>query len=121
MPRVDSPFAFAQSNGMPGTAPSVAPQVKARAIEEVVIRPPGAFAHINLFELYHYRGTLWRKAKQRVRIQYDEMFLGLFWAVARPLIMVLVFWGFRGLAKAQMGVSIPYPLYVYSGLVIWFY
>jgi lipopolysaccharide transport system permease protein len=106
---------------MPGTTSIDAPRAKARAVEEVVIRPPGAFAHINLLELYRYRGTLWRKAKQRVRIQYDEMLLGLFWAVARPLIMVLVFWAFRGLAKAKMGVSIPYPLYVYSGLVVWFY
>jgi homopolymeric O-antigen transport system permease protein len=88
---------------------------------EIVIRPPGAFAHLDLGELWRYRGTLWRKVAQRVRLQYDDMWLGLFWAVARPLIMVLIFWAFRDLSEARTGVHIPYVLYVYSGLVTWFY
>ena len=88
---------------------------------EIVIRPPGAFAHLDLGELWRYRGTLWRKVAQKIRIQYDDMWLGLFWAVARPLIMVVVFWAFRDLSQAQTGVHIPYVLYVYSGLVAWFY
>jgi len=89
--------------------------------EEILIRPPGAFSGISFRELWCYRGTLARKVKQRVRIQYDDMLFGFLWAVARPLIMVFVFWAFRGLAEAQMGVTIPYPLYVYSGLVVWFF
>jgi lipopolysaccharide transport system permease protein len=90
-------------------------------VEEIVIRPPGAFAHLDLVELWRYRDTLWRKVTQKVRLQYDDMGLGLFWAVARPLIMVLVFWAFRGLSQARTGVDIPYMLFVYSGLVAWFY
>jgi lipopolysaccharide transport system permease protein len=90
-------------------------------VGEVIIRPPGTFVHLDLPELWRYRSTLWSKVKQRVRLQYDDMGLGLFWAVARPLIMVLVFWAFRGLSQARTGVDIPYVLYVYSGLVAWFY
>jgi lipopolysaccharide transport system permease protein len=89
--------------------------------EEIIIRPPGAFAHLHLAELWRYRGTLWSKAWRRVRLQYDDMLLGLFWAVARPLIMVVIFWALRDLAQAQLGVTIPYPLYVYSGLAIWYF
>jgi len=92
-----------------------------RSGQDIVIRPPGAFAHLDLVELWRYRATLWRKVTQKVRIQYDDMWLGLFWAVARPIIMVLVFWAFRDLSQAQTGVQIPYVLYVYSGLVAWFY
>jgi len=103
-----------------GRAPGAVAE-RNEANEEVVIRPPGAFVHVNLLELYRYRGTLWRKVKQRVRLQYDDMWLGFFWAVARPVLMVTVLWGFKGLANANTGVTIPYQLYVYSGLVIWFY
>lgn len=102
----------------------IAPALVATTIqprEEIVIRPPGAFSSLDWRELWRYRGTLARKIKQRVRIQYDDMLFGFLWAVARPLIMVFVFWAFRGLANAQMGVTIPYPLYLYSGLVVWFF
>ena len=103
------------------TSASSLARTDAGPAQEVIIRPPGAFAHLDLPELWRYRGTLWRKVKQRVRIEYDDMWLGLFWAVARPLIMVFVFWAFRGLSQARIGVQIPYVLYVYSGLVAWFY
>jgi lipopolysaccharide transport system permease protein len=108
---------------LPAADPKVPRQLgrETVALEEVVIRPPGRFVHLSLRELWRYRHTLVRKAKQRVRTQYDDMVLGFVWAVARPLIMVGVFWAFRGLANAQVGVTIPYPLYVYSGLVFWFY
>jgi homopolymeric O-antigen transport system permease protein len=108
---------------MPALDTSSAPRVQLGSApgEEIVIRPPGAFAHLDLPGLWRYRGTLGQKVKQRIRIEYDDMWLGLFWAVARPLIMVLVFWAFRGLSQARTGVHIPYMLYVYSGLVAWFY
>lgn len=86
-----------------------------------LIRPPGAFSSLDLRELLSYRGVLLRKAKQRVLVEYDRMWLGFLWAVSRPLLMVLVFWLFRGLADAKTGVSISYPLYVYTGLVGWFF
>lgn len=89
--------------------------------EEIVIRPPGPYSGLHLTELWRFRGMLARKVKQRIRVQYDDMLLGFFWAVARPVIMVLVFLGFRKLADANVGVSIPYPLYLYSGLVVWFF
>jgi lipopolysaccharide transport system permease protein len=110
-----------------GRMPTLPPAPGARAktqpmpFGEVIIRPPGTFAHLDLLELWRYRFTMWSKVKQRVRLQYDDMWLGLFWAVARPLIMVFVFWAFRGLSQARTGVDIPYALYVYSGLMAWFY
>ncbi len=89
--------------------------------DETVIRPPGFFSSIDLVELLRYRGVLGRKVKQRILVEYDRMWLGFLWAVARPLLMVLVFWTIRGLAEAKTGVLISYPLYVYTGLVCWFY
>lgn len=89
--------------------------------DEIVIRPPGFLSAFHLRELLRYRGVLWRKVKQRILVEYDRMWLGFLWAVARPLLMVVVFWTIRGLADANTGVTISYPLYVYTGLVLWFY
>lgn len=94
---------------------------KGKPLKEIIIRPPRAFARVSPGELWRYRGTLRSKVRQRIRLQYDEMWLGLFWAIARPLIMVALFWGLRDLSRAQVGVTVPYPLYVYSGLIVWYY
>lgn len=91
------------------------------ALREIVIRPPGAFAHLSLKELFQARGILWAKVRKQVRLQYDDMLLGLFWAVARPLIMVAVLVGLKGVSRSDFGVDIPYALYVYVGLVLWFH
>lgn len=87
----------------------------------IVIRPPGPLASLHLREVWSYRGMIVARIKQQLRSTYDEMLLSFFWAVARPLIMVTVFVFVRGLADAKTGVTIPYPLYVYCGLVFWFY
>lgn len=115
----------ARVTGAAGPAQEASSAAAARldelALPEIVIRPPGRFAHLDVGDLWRFRGTLLRKTKARVRVVYDDMWLGFFWAVARPVIMVLVFWAFRGLSDAKVGVTIPYPLYVYAGLVAWFW
>lgn len=89
--------------------------------QEIVIRPPRSVSHISLRELYAYRSLLGGLAWKRFRAEFEDQYLGFLWAVARPLIMMFVFLTFKRLSSAQVGVEIPYPLYVYSGLVIWFY
>lgn len=60
---------------------------------------------------------VWRN----IRVQFDEMYLGFLWAVTRPLAMVTVFVLLRRFSQANMYVNIPYSVYVYSGLILWFY
>jgi lipopolysaccharide transport system permease protein len=59
--------------------------------------------------------------RRQIRVEFDQMYLGFFWAIARPLIMVLVFVLLRDLSQARLGVTIPYALYLFSGLILWFY
>jgi lipopolysaccharide transport system permease protein len=49
------------------------------------------------------------------------MHFGFVWAFTRPVLYVLVFALFRNLSGANTGVDIPYPLYVFSGLIVWYY
>jgi lipopolysaccharide transport system permease protein len=48
------------------------------------------------------------------------MAIGFFWAVARPLAMVAIFTFVKIQSGANMHVEIAYPLYLYSGLIMWF-
>src|SRR5688572_13997518 len=63
------------------------------------------------------KALVWRN----IRVQFDEMYLGFVWVLMRPLLYVFVLVAFRNLSSANTYVSIPYPLYVYSGLILWFY
>ncbi|MBI5055283.1 MAG: ABC transporter permease [Nitrospirae bacterium] len=89
--------------------------------QEIIIRPPSKLAHLNVRELYKYRHMLWSMVWRNIRAQFDDMYLGGFWAVARPLTMVSVFALLKRFSSANMYVSIPYSVYVYSGLIFWFY
>lgn len=89
--------------------------------EEIVIRPPSKLAHLNLKELYKFRHLLWSMVWRDIRVQFDEMYLGFFWAVSRPLAMVIIFTLLRRFSNANMYVTIPYSVYVYSGLIYWYY
>ena len=89
--------------------------------QEIVIRPPSKSLNLDLRELYQYRNLIWNLIWRDIRIQFDEMYLGVTWATARPLLMVTIFALFRKLSGANLYVPIPYVVYLYSGLILWFY
>lgn len=88
---------------------------------EIVIRPPTTFAAIDLGELWRYRSLLRSLVTRRIKSEFDQQRLAYVWPVFRPVLMVALFSAFRGLSNAQTGVTIPYPLYVYAGLALWFF
>ncbi len=90
-------------------------------MKEIIIQPPRAFARIDLRELWAYRALLRSMVARRLRTEFDQQYLAYVWAVFRPLLMVLLFSLFRNLSEARLGVEIPYALYVYGGLILWFF
>lgn len=90
-------------------------------VPEIVIKPPSKSLRIDLREIYKYRNLIWNLVWRDIRIQFDEMYLGVTWAIARPLLMVTIFALFRKFSGANLHVPIPYAVYLYSGLILWFY
>jgi lipopolysaccharide transport system permease protein len=90
-------------------------------LHETVIRPPAELVHLDVREYYRYRHMILALVKRNVRLQFQDLTLGFLWVCARPLLYVLVFVSFRRLSGANVYVDIPYPLYVYSGLILWYY
>jgi lipopolysaccharide transport system permease protein len=89
--------------------------------QETIIRPKSGLTHIDFSELHKCRHMIWSMVWKNIRVQFDDMYLGVFWATARPLTMLLVFALFKRFSKANMYVSITYSVYVYSGLILWYY
>ncbi len=85
----------------------------------VIITPnPNRFS-LYLKELWGCRDILYTLFLRDVKIRYRRTLLGVGWVVLQPLATMVVFSLFFGkLAKIPSG-DLPYPLFVYSGLIIW--
>jgi len=89
--------------------------------EEIIIRPPSELLQFDLREYYRYRHMFRALVWRNIRVQFDEVYLSFVWVWVRPLLYVLVFVAFRKLSNANVYVSIPYALYLYSGLILYYY
>lgn len=52
--------------------------------------------------------------------QFVELQLGWLWVFARPLLMVAIFVMLKRGANASIYLHVPYPLFLYIGLIVWF-
>lgn len=66
---------------------------------------------------YMFSMLVWKK----IRASFGEMYFWFVWVCARPLMYVLIFSLFKKWSEAKTGVEIPYILYTYSGLILWYY
>ena len=88
--------------------------------KEFVIRPAQTFTKINFKELWEYRSLFESMVRRHIKTEFHQQILAYIWPVFRPLLMVFLFTAFRNLSEARTGVNISYPIYAYSGLILWF-
>jgi lipopolysaccharide transport system permease protein len=69
--------------------------------------------------VWEYRELLFLLAWRDVKIRYKQTILGAAWAVIQPLLMMVVFSIFFGALGRMPSDGIPYPIFVYCGLVPW--
>lgn len=68
--------------------------------------------------LYDYRELMAVLAWKNVTLRYKQAYLGIAWAVLKPLTLMLIF----TLVKSFVGIdsgSIPYPILVFAALMPW--
>jgi lipopolysaccharide transport system permease protein len=54
-----------------------------------------------------------------IKVKYKQTVLGFAWAVIQPIIMVIIFSFFFGKSLAVPSDDLPYPLFVFAGLLLW--
>ena len=66
-----------------------------------------------------HRDLLFTLTAHRIRVRYKQSALGWCWAVLQPLALMLIFTVvFSRIARISAD-GIPYPLFAYSGLLVW--
>lgn len=85
------------------------------------IKPRRGWTHLNLQELWHYKELFYIFAWRDIKVRYKQTAIGILWALLQPFLSMVVFSVFfGGLAKVPSN-GIPYPIFVFSGLLFWNY
>lgn len=76
----------------------------------------------DIAEVWRARELTWMFAARRVAVRYKQAGLGKLWAPLQPIITTIVFSAVFGvLAQIPSEGEIPYPVFVFSGLLMWQY
>lgn len=86
---------------------------------ELILRPHSGWQPLDMQEIYQgrelFRFLIWRD----IKIRYKQTLLGGLWAVFQPLMAMLVFTIFFNRLAGIQTDGPPYPLFAFSGLVLW--
>jgi lipopolysaccharide transport system permease protein len=83
------------------------------------IKPQKYFSLDFWRELWRYKGLLYFFAWRDLKVRYKQTLVGVSWAVFQPLISMIVFSIFFGKLIGIDSDDIPYPIFVYVGLLLW--
>jgi lipopolysaccharide transport system permease protein len=85
-------------------------------------RPPRSWwPRLDLGELWSSREIAYFLALRNVKTRYKQTFFGAAWAVLQPLAGVAIFSVVFGRLARVPSEGIPYPVFVFAGLVLWLY
>src|SRR5437660_642339 len=85
----------------------------------VVIEPTKGLRRFRFRELWQARELLWFLTWRDLKVRYKQTAFGAAWAVLQPLVLMVIFAVFLGHLARVPSNGIPYPLFVYTGLVPW--
>src|SRR5918996_209004 len=85
-------------------------------------RPPRSWwPRLDVAELWASRDVAYFLALRNVKIRYKQTVFGVAWAVLQPLSAVAIFTILFGRLAEVPSEGLPYPVFVFAGLVVWLY
>jgi lipopolysaccharide transport system permease protein len=74
---------------------------------------------LDLRALWLHRDLFWFLAWRDVKVRYKQTALGIAWAVLQPVLTMVVFTAIFGKLARVPSEGLPYPIFVYAGLLPW--
>lgn len=88
-------------------------------VKTTTIRPKKLFSFRDLRELWDYRELLYFFAWKDFKVRYKQTSIGILWAIFQPFLTMVVFSVFFGGLLKVPSDGVPYPIFVYTGLLFW--
>lgn len=85
----------------------------------VTIEATRSWVPLNLGDLWAYRELLYFMTWRDLKVRYKQTALGIGWVVMQPLLTTLIFSIFLGKLARLNSDDIPYPIFVFAGLLPW--
>lgn len=95
---------------MPAASPSLV---------KTVITPPTRWIDLDLSEVWQHAELLYFLIWRDVKVRYKQTALGVLWVVLQPLLGAIIFTVIFGKFAKMPSDGLPYPVFVYAGLVPW--
>lgn len=74
---------------------------------------------LGLKEIWEFRELFYFFTWRDIKVKYKQTSLGILWAILQPFLLMVVFTIFFGRALNVPSDNIPYPVFVFSGLLLW--
>ncbi|MDZ4715343.1 MAG: ABC transporter permease [Cytophagales bacterium] len=84
----------------------------------IEIKPRNTFS-LNLKELIEYKELFYFFTWRDIKVKYKQTVLGFLWAILQPILLMAIFTVFIGRSFAIPTGDIKYPVFVFSGLILW--
>lgn len=88
---------------------------------ETIIEPSRGFLPLDLRALWQHRELIYFLGLRDIQVRYKQTALGMVWALLQPLLSMVVFTIFFGRLAGVPSDGVPYPLFVYAGLLPWMF
>ena len=86
-----------------------------------IIEPKKGWIPIDLKQIWNYRELFYFLTKRDIKVRYKQTVLGGLWAIIQPVFTMIIFTIFFGRLAKMPSDGIPYPIFVYAGLLPWTY
>lgn len=71
-----------------------------------------------LNNIYEYRELMFTLARKNIALRYKQAYLGIAWAILKPVTLMLIFTLVRSFVGIESG-DVPYPILVFAALLPW--
>jgi lipopolysaccharide transport system permease protein len=89
-------------------------------MKTLIIKPKQPFNFREDFqEVWEYRGLLYFLTWRDLKVRYKQTFIGIAWVVFQPIVTMVIFTVFFGNLLKIPSDNVPYPIFVYTGLLFW--
>jgi len=105
------PYSFAAGSERSPTA----------TVPTTIIEHTAGWVPVRLRDVFQVRELLYFLIWSELKVRYKQTVLGVAWAIIQPFAIMVAFTVFFGIVVRVPTGEIPYPLFAYSGLVVWTY
>lgn len=84
-----------------------------------LIKPKKTFSLEDIREIWQFKELFYFLTWRDIKVRYKQTVIGIAWSLFQPFVTMVIFTVFFGHLAKMPSDGIPYPIFVYTGLLLW--